>query len=254
MLNHFVCGSFQHQEEDVAPCSSPKSSKRKKESRNNNPYSNRGLDKFSALLADLDERRQKVYSQTSPEEISLVRFAYSSNDDFVPIVVKMKNKDQNKKHKSEELKARHLTSFSEQLEKSAEEATVEERKQQHNKLKSHQKKNFSFSSNMLTWPSFYVPAVVILILVFLIVFGRSVATLCTCVVWYVVPTLSECYHDSSKPRKSVMNWKKRDYVWGWLNDMKMVNPEDGLASPRTGDFKVYSSGKSSGKHGHQKNW
>jgi len=250
MLNHFVCGSFQHQEEDVAACSSPKRSKRKKESRNNNPYSDRGLDKFSALLADLDARRQKLYSQTSPQEISLVRFAYSSNDDFVPIVVKMKNKDQNKKHKSEELRIRHLTSFSEQLEKSAEEATVEERKQQHKKLESHKKKNLSFSWNMLKWPSFYVPAVVILILVFLIVFGRSVATLCTCVVWYVVPTLSECYCDSSKPRKSVMNWKKRDYVWGWLNDVKMVNNPEELASPRSGDFKAYSSGK----HGHQKSW
>ncbi|WVZ19785.1 hypothetical protein V8G54_007107 [Vigna mungo] len=232
-----------HQEEDVAPCSSPKTSKRKKESRNNNPYSDRGLDKFSALLADLDERRQ--------QEISLVRFAYSSNDDFVPIVVKVKNKSQNKKHKSEELKTTHLTSFSEQLEKSAEEATVEERKEQ--KLESHKKKDFSFSWNMLKWPSFYVPAVVILILVFLIVFGRSVATLCTCVVWYVVPMLSECYYDSSKPRKSVMNWNKRDYVWGWLNDTKMVNPEE-LASPRSGDFKAYSNGKNSGKHGHQKSW
>ncbi|QCE16458.1 uncharacterized protein LOC114162641 [Vigna unguiculata] len=251
MLNHFVCGSFQHQEEDVAPpCSSPKRSKRRKESRNNNPYSDRGLDKFSALLADLDERRQKVYSQTSPQEISLVRFAYSSNDDFVPIVVKLKNKDQNKKHNSEELKMTHMTSFSEQLEKSAEEATVEERKQHNKKSESHKKKNFRFSWNMLKWPSFYVPAVVILILVFLIVFGRSVATLCTCVVWYVVPTLSEFYYDSSKPRKSVMNWKKRDYVWGWLNDTKMVNPEE-LGSPRRrGDF----NGKSSGKHGHQKSW
>ncbi|XP_014500668.1 uncharacterized protein LOC106761616 [Vigna radiata var. radiata] len=252
MLNHFVCGSFQHQE-DVAPCSSPKSSKRKKESRNNNPYSDRGLDKFSALLADLDERRQQVYSQTSPQEISLVRFAYSSNDDFVPIVVKLKNKDQNKKHKSEELKTTHLTSFSEQLKKSAEEATVEERKEQNKKLESHKKKDFSFSWNMLKWPSFYVPAVVILILAFLIVFGRSVATLCTCVVWYVVPMLSEFCYESSKSRKSVINWKKRDYVWGWLNDTKMVSPEE-LASPRSGDFKAYSNGKNSGKHGHQKSW
>ncbi|KAL9313080.1 hypothetical protein ACSQ67_018532 [Phaseolus vulgaris] len=205
----------------------PQEVQEKKESRSNNPYSDRGLDKFSALLADLDERRQKVYSQSSPQEISLVRFAYSS-DDFVPIVVKVKSKDRNKKHTSEELGIQHLTSFSEQLEKSAEEATVEEMKQQH-------KNGCGFDFG------------------FLIVFGRSVATLCTCVVWYVVPTLSECYSDSSKPKKSVMNCKKSDYVWGWLNDLKMVNPEE-LASPRNGDFKAYSSGKSSRKHGHQKSW
>eukprot|EP00256_Glycine_max_P035035 XP_006581269.1 uncharacterized protein LOC102659758 [Glycine max] len=254
MLNHFICGSFHHQEEDV-PCSSPKKYSRRKESRNinKNPYSNRGLDKFSALLADLDERRQKVYSQMSPQDISFVRFAYSSNDDFVPIVVKVKknNKDQ-KKHKSEELKARHITSFSEQLEKSSEETTLEERKQKLNKLEAHKKKNLSFSWNVLKRPSFYVPAVVMLILVFLVVLGRSVATLCTCVVWYVVPTLSE-YYDSSKPRKKsmMMNTKKRDNVRGWLNDVKMVNPED-LASPRSGDSKAYSNDNNSGKHGHQK--
>ncbi|WVZ14419.1 hypothetical protein V8G54_011985 [Vigna mungo] len=163
MLNHFVCGSFQHQEEDVAPCSSPKRSKRKKESRNNKLYFDRGLDKFSALLVDLDEKRQKVYSKTSPQEISLVWFTYSSNDDFVPIVVKLKNKDENKKHKSEELKTTHLKSFSEKLEKSAEEANAEERKEQNKKLESHKKKDFSFSWNMLKWPSLYLSAIVILI-------------------------------------------------------------------------------------------
>ncbi|XP_029126765.1 uncharacterized protein LOC109797747 [Cajanus cajan] len=253
MLKPFVCGTFRHHEEDGVPCSSPKKSKRKD---NKNPYSNRGLDKFSALLADLDERRQKVYSQMSPHEISLVRFAYSSNDDFVPIVVKVKNKDQ-KKHKSEELGVRHLQSFSEQLEKSAEEATVEERKQQPRSLESHHHKKdfiFGFSWNMFKWPSFYVPVVVILILVFLTVFGRSVATLCTCVVWYLVPMLSEYKYNSSKARKSIMNSKKKDYVRGWLNEMK--NPREELASPTSGDSKAYNNniGKRSGKHGHQKSW
>ncbi|KAL2346482.1 hypothetical protein Fmac_000482 [Flemingia macrophylla] len=253
MLKPFVCGTFRHhEEEDGVPCSSPKKSKRKD---NKNPYSNRGLEKFSALLADLDERRQKVYSQMSPHEISLIRFAYSSNDDFVPIVVKVKNNKDQKKHKSEELGLSHMQSFSEQLEKSAEEATtVEERnnKQHHPKsLESH--KNFGFYWNMLKWPSFYVPVVVILILVFLTVFGRSVATLCTCVVWYLVPMLSEYKYNSSKARKSNMNSKKKDYVRGWLNEMK--NPHEELASPRSGDSKAYNIGKSSaGKHSHQKSW
>ncbi|XP_027357051.1 uncharacterized protein LOC113866363 [Abrus precatorius] len=220
MLNPFVCGTFHHQEEDGGACSSPRKSKRK----GNNPYSNRGLDKFSALLADLNERRQKVYSQMSPQDISIVRFAYSSNDDFVPIVVKVKNKEQ-KKHKSEELRVRHFTPFLEQLEK-PNEATVEERKQP--KLESH-KKNYGFSWNMLKRPSFYVPLVMVLILVFLTVFGRSFATLCTCVMWYAVPILSG---DSSNPRKL----KKKDNN----SEKKMVKTDQGLLSPR--------------KHGHQKSW
>ncbi|RYR54622.1 hypothetical protein Ahy_A06g029930 [Arachis hypogaea] len=64
-----------------------------------NPYSTRGLDKFCKLLAELDERRKKVYSKMNPHDISFV-FAYSDNDNFVPIVVKVKNKDQNQKKNS----------------------------------------------------------------------------------------------------------------------------------------------------------
>ncbi|XP_061372004.1 uncharacterized protein LOC133314537 [Gastrolobium bilobum] len=247
MLNPFVCGTF-HQEAEDGPCSSPKKSKRK-DSRDNNPFSTRGLDKFSALLADLDQRRQKVYSQMSPQDISLVRFAYSNTDDFVPIVVKVKNKDQ-KRHKSEELKARHLITplLDRPIEKSTTSAeataSIEERKQP--------KKNIStFSWDMLMKrPSFYVPAVMILILVFLTVFGRSVATLCTCVMWYVVPTLNDI---SKPPRKSTKKKKKKDnYVIG-LSEKKMVTHE-GLLSPTSGDSRASNDHKSSGKHSHQKSW
>ena len=94
MLNLFVCGPF-HNEYDDEPClaspnsSSPRKYKRKN-SKNNNPYSTRGLDKFSELLADLDEKRQKIYSQTNPHDISFVRFVYSNtDDDIVPVVVKV---------------------------------------------------------------------------------------------------------------------------------------------------------------------
>ncbi|OIV97667.1 hypothetical protein TanjilG_12424 [Lupinus angustifolius] len=201
MLNTFVCGNFHHEDEDIVPCSSPKKSKRSKDhSRDNNPYSTRGLDKFSELLADLDQRRQKVYSTMNPQEISIVRFTYSNTDDFVPIVIKKNDK---KKHKSQELQQ-----VTKDNNKSETEATVvvevEKRKQQP-KLESDKKnkikinKNKSLSRKMLKMPSFYVPMVLILILVLLTVFGRSFAILCMSVMWYLVPTLN----DSSKPRKSL---------------------------------------------------
>ncbi|KAL4370378.1 hypothetical protein AHAS_Ahas06G0059800 [Arachis hypogaea] len=57
----------------------------------------------------------------------------------------------------------------------------------------------------MKYPSFYVLAVMILILVFLTVFGRSVVTLCTCVLWY-------------------------EYVRG-LSEKKMVVMNEGLNSP-----------------------
>jgi hypothetical protein len=237
MLNHLVCGNFQHQLEDDIPCSSPKSkSKRKDNNRDNNPYASRGLDKFSTLLSELDQRRKKVYSQMNPHDISFVRFTYSSNGDFVPIVVKVKNNNQ-KKHKSEEIKVRHLTSFSEPLDQKH----VEEKTKQLPKLELchdvDDKIKVVKKIEMLKRPSFYVPVVMILILLMLTVFGRSFATVCTCVVWYIVPILK----DSSSSKEGKLIMKKKDYVI------------EGLSSPRS-DSKASNDHKSSGKHSHQKSW
>ncbi|KAK7283249.1 hypothetical protein RIF29_12648 [Crotalaria pallida] len=239
MLNAFICGNFHHEEEDVAPCSSsssPKKSKRSKDHhsrRDNNPYSTRGLDKFSELLADLDQRRQKVYSTMNPHEISFVRFTYSNTDDFVPIVIKNKDK---KKHKSQELvkvtKPMNDDNNKCETDEAANDVVVEERKQQPKLLelikKKKKKKSLSWN-NMLKYPSTYVPMVLILILVLLTMFGRSFVTLCTCVMWYIVPTLNDYI---SKQRKSDKKKKKMDKVI------------EGLVSPTS----------SSGKHSHQKSW
>ncbi|OIW20866.1 hypothetical protein TanjilG_24944 [Lupinus angustifolius] len=225
MLKPFVCGTFHHEDDDnpllVSPGFSPRKSKRKYE----NPYSTRGLDKFSELLADLDEKRQKIYSEMNPNDISFVRFVYSNTDDFVPIVVKVKNKDHHKQHRSEELrviKARHLTP-SESMNKSTTEsnaAIVEEIKQQPKLELEAKESTKNFSWNMKKWdmwkPYFYVPIVIILILMLLTMFGRSFATLCTCVLWYIIPTLKDS--SSLNPRKSM---QKKDHIRG-LSEIKKV--------------------------------
>ncbi|PQP95556.1 uncharacterized protein Pyn_29941 [Prunus yedoensis var. nudiflora] len=99
MLSPFSCGFFHP--EDVhdepissSPCSTPRRSSRRSSKDSKNPYSSRGLDKFSALLADLEEKRQKIYAETPPQDISFVRFVFKdSNDDVpVPIVIKVKDK------------------------------------------------------------------------------------------------------------------------------------------------------------------
>ncbi|XP_058781149.1 uncharacterized protein LOC131655271 [Vicia villosa] len=227
MFNHLVCGSFQHQQDLELPCSSPKPKSKRKP----NPYSSRGLDKFSTLLSELDQQRKKVYSQMNPRDISFVRFAYSNDNDFVPIVVKLKNNNQ-KKHKSEEQvnKVRHVTSFSEPMDQKH----VEETKQLHRLESSNcvdvdDKDKVVKKIEKLKRPYCYVPVVMMLILLLLTVFGRSFATVCTCVVWYIVPILKESWKE-----KLV---KKKDYVG------------EGLLSPRSGE-----SDKRSGKHSHQKSW
>ncbi|KAL1310403.1 hypothetical protein HN51_053032 [Arachis hypogaea] len=260
MLSSLVCGfNLNHEEEDGACQSSStstpkKHSKRRDNNRDKNPYSTRGLDKFSELLAELDERRKKVYSKMNPHDISFVRFAYSDNDDFVPIVVKVKNKDQNHKKNSKrddqedeklKVRVRHMTSFSEPMQKTSitKEKESKQQQQQQPKLLESDNRSLLFSLDRMKYPSFYVPAVMILILVFLTVFGRSVATLCTCVLWYVIPVLSDTSFSSfsssssSKPiRKTVRNTNKKEYVRE-LSEKKMVVKDN-----------------DSPKHGHQNSW
>ncbi|KAI9106398.1 hypothetical protein K1719_021926 [Acacia pycnantha] len=254
MLKTFTCGTFPNEEDDEA-ChkssdfsASPRSKRCKshgKSSKNNNPYSSRGRDKFSAILADLDERRQKIYSQTTnPHDISLVRFVYTETDDFAPVVVKAKNRDP-QKHKSEELmKLRPAAPvISEPVvdnNKAAIESrgVVEEFSRRRSNAESDRRKAEKTRVTWNTWrrPSVYLPVVMVLILVFLIVFGRSAATLCTFIVWYIVPILSTSNTESSKSSKSA---KKKEYVRG-VSEKKM-----GSSTPRA---------KSPGRHGHQKSW
>ena len=276
MLKLLICGSplqpSDHQDQyrddhdeapmshsaGVSPSSTPKRSRkpvfcRSHNNKDKNPYAARGLDKFSELLADLEEKRQKIYAQTDgSEDISFVRFVYKNSNDLVPIVVKMKeNKKEEKTNKSsgtgngDLVKQKQSTQNSEishdkfPIETSV--AVNEVKKSQGSEQSSKITKKSLLSWKMVEFdrlrrPSYYLPVVVILILIFLDVFGRSVAILCTSIGWYVVPTLKD---NSSRKRTAV---KKKDYVKK-LSERKMVT--EGASSPRI---------KSPKQHGHQRSW
>ncbi|KAK1405633.1 hypothetical protein POM88_005238 [Heracleum sosnowskyi] len=99
-----ICGSFQNQQDEdfefLGSFTSPRSRKPAKwhsfggSKGNKNPYADRGLDKFSALVAELDSKRKKIYTQKGSEDISLIGFVYSNSNHYKPIVVKLKNKKQ----------------------------------------------------------------------------------------------------------------------------------------------------------------
>ncbi|XP_042484897.1 uncharacterized protein LOC122065159 [Macadamia integrifolia] len=59
----------------------------------NNPYSTSGLDKFSTLLADLEERKRKIYAQVDDANAPYVGFIRSKSGDWLPIVVRLGNHD-----------------------------------------------------------------------------------------------------------------------------------------------------------------
>ncbi|XVF39798.1 hypothetical protein PTKIN_Ptkin01aG0061400 [Pterospermum kingtungense] len=211
MFQPFICGAFNHQEEDdhelwSSPNTTPRKSRRnnfcKSHNKDNkNRFSDRGLDKFSALLAELEEKRQKIYSQTGAQDISLVRFMYKNSTDCVPIVVKLRDRKEEEKNKPVDTKhhqpGMNMNIDSEVWDKDPMETLVEAKEVIKKILASekteNKKKKRSFSWNMEfhKWrrPSYYLPAFLVLILLLLVFFGRSVSILFTCMGWYMVPTI-----------------------------------------------------------------
>ncbi|XP_022768652.1 uncharacterized protein LOC111312550 [Durio zibethinus] len=230
MFQPFICGAFNHQEEDdhelwSIPNSSPRKSRRNSFSKshykdNKNPYSNRGLDKFSALLAELEEKRQKIYSQTDSQDISFVRFMYKNSTDCVPIVVKLKDKKEEETKKPVVDTKDHQPGKnidSEVLDKHPIETLIEGKEvikkisglQSVSENTEKKKKSFSWNMELHKWrrPSYYLPAFLVLILLLLVFLGRSVSILFTCVGWYIVPIIQG--QSSTKVRRST---KTKDYV------------------------------------------
>ncbi|KAK9112011.1 hypothetical protein Scep_019530 [Stephania cephalantha] len=162
--------------------------------KNKNPYSTRGLDKFAMVLADLDERRQKIYEQMGLQDDSLVRFGYSSSKGWVPIVVKLKGQDSDRKAKlgegiinRNELLVQNLSSevkSKNELISSVVKGVGEEQIQN---WKRSLMGRVKFSDFMR--PYYYLAFVLVLILLCLMIYGRSFAILCTSISWYLVPTI-----------------------------------------------------------------
>jgi hypothetical protein len=245
MLSTLICGAGSFHKEEAeeedelwsnSPYSSPRKSRKRSHDKNSkNPYSTRGLDKFSALLADLEEKRQKIYLQADAQEISLVRFVHSDSNDWKPIVIKSKDKKDAKTKIIEAVK--DLKEGKQQQPIQLEEVEVNEKPK---------KSSVSWNMNLGKWrrPSYYLPATVIVILLLLLLFGRSFAIICTSLGWYAIPTLKDSVN-TKRPTK------KKEYVRG-LSENKMAisaNTKEYTRS-KSGDVE----GKSPRQRGHQKSW
>ncbi|XP_076957785.1 uncharacterized protein LOC143633349 [Bidens hawaiensis] len=195
----FMCGFSGNQGddlEDLCILQAPdKKLTRKRHSfgRSKNPYSNRGLDKFEALLADLDGKRQMMYTKKGSEDISLVRFTYSKSNDVVPIVVKVKDprkQDKDHNNKVENIKTPLLSSPKHPVMADALVQPPAKPPVSGNKsvgIFDHLRGKFG------EWwrPGYSLPVFVVLIMVFLVFFGRSFEIFCTCVGWYMVPAVNK---------------------------------------------------------------
>ncbi|XP_047953544.1 uncharacterized protein LOC125199629 [Salvia hispanica] len=239
----FICGSgsFSNQDEGgdheayASPCPTPKRSRRStsfcrilgRDSGTKNPYADRGLDKFYALLADLDDKKQKIYTQRGSEEISFVRFVYAGDSDVVkPIVVKLKEKNNSPKS---------VKNFNDQRSFSAAEEAIapaiEAKREKSMRKKRSLRCKGSLKIEDLKQPHFYFPVMVVLILVFLAIYGRSFAILCTSIGWYLAPTIAggsgvAAVSSERKPKR------KKEYVRGKSEKIAVVNSE-GPSSPKS---------------------
>ncbi|XP_039068797.1 uncharacterized protein LOC120215083 [Hibiscus syriacus] len=123
---------------------------------------------FSALLAELEEKRQRIYSQMGNR--CVVRFVYKNSDDCVRLVVKPKDK------KDEKTKPGTVSDHQPRRDK------LRTPSESDRKIKKEKSISWNGALQNLRRPSHYMPAVIILILVSFVCFGRSVAILCTCIV------------------------------------------------------------------------
>ncbi|XP_020867588.1 uncharacterized protein LOC9325858 [Arabidopsis lyrata subsp. lyrata] len=189
----------------LSPFSSPRRSRRGSKE-NKNPYSNQGLDKFSALLSELDEKRQSIYAKRlDPDGPPLVRFVFTSSGECVPVMIKTKKAGQ-KKDVQDDFKVKKkdvLDDFKFKTE-SKTEHEIEIKKAD---LETEQQQSYVVNENLkkISRPNHLFPVTVVLVLIFLMFFGRTVSVMCTCIVWYLVPMIKE----QSRNRGSTYETKKR---------------------------------------------
>ncbi|XP_076937768.1 uncharacterized protein LOC143605596 [Bidens hawaiensis] len=222
----FICSSFKNQEEDdfafLWPSPTPLRKARShmsccswnKELYNENPYSNCGLDKFQALLADLEDKKRNIFTQKGSQYISFVRFVQSDSNDVKPIVVRLKDprkhdKDHHKKNNLKDNKRSPLTklhgssTLDHHRNNSKPPGDVIDVTKKINRL-DHWKLNFKRKLDDWWMPSYNLPLFIILVMVFLILFGRSMAIICTSIAWYLIPTIEGTSENTTaKPKKMI---------------------------------------------------
>ncbi|XP_026393405.1 uncharacterized protein LOC113288539 [Papaver somniferum] len=249
MLSHFICGNFHDEEdnEEYYPSSSstsspnrspsPKkssassSSKRSKISNfcnrhknkknEKNPYSSRGLDKFSLLLADLEDKRIKILDQiatttTTAQDIPLIRFGYSdSKGNLVPIIIRLKNQQQKKQEPELHIDGNDkIVEITEDIQKSNTAKLGPSPLSSPEAVKKIQKKSLLDKSKSHIC-KYYFGIVIVLILLCLAIYGRSFAIICMSVCWYLMPVVDKNLNSRIKKNNNYTDEEKKMGIDGF---------------------------------------
>ncbi|KAL8217724.1 hypothetical protein R6Q57_021097 [Mikania cordata] len=184
----FICGSFGSQEKEKHGTFWPFSSTSTRRHRvfgsrinknATNPYADRGLDKFEALVADLDRKRHKILTEIRSEDATLVKFIYISSNELKPIVIRLHDRKQH--HDTSSLRNN---------------AGIETKEENTKQVFGDHIEKIRSDIKIGEWlkPCYCFPLFVILILVMLMFSGRSFVILCTSIGWYLVPIVNKTVH------------------------------------------------------------
>lgn len=203
----FTCGasSFSTIDDDKAVVDHPPpKAKSSKKSKNENPYSARGLDKFTMVLAELETKREKIMAKTGTQDVAMIRFMYNNSQDWVPIVIKPKEKDMNLM-----IQERKVNNDKDESKTTRKE--IDLKKKTAKVEKKVNDKNVKWDEWLKWRGSYNWLLVMVLILVCLVMFGRVFAICCVSIWWYAAPTMKE---------RSI---KKKEYVRR-LSDKRLGSP------------------------------
>ncbi|GAB2269644.1 hypothetical protein Dimus_004569 [Dionaea muscipula] len=174
------------------------SKRHSKEEEEENPFAARGLKQFCALLAEIEEKRQRIYSEVGAEAISLIQFVYSTDNKCKPIVVKAKKGE--KEEEEEEVKAKEEEAAAAVIPLSAA-SDIHVAKEE---------KPTSSLTSLKVQQCYWLPLTFVMASLLLALFGRSAAILCASIVWYLVPNSSLlAQNESTSASASASMMKKK---------------------------------------------
>ncbi|KAJ6814845.1 uncharacterized protein M6B38_138545 [Iris pallida] len=238
------CGtrSFSHVDDGSwAPSPRPKRSKLKKslsvlDSRakpNTNPYSAHGLDKFERLLAELDARKKSVLALKNGSSEDTVRFRYANTDDWIPIVIKRPHPSPPPPPpKKEEKKAAAAAPVAAAAEVEKLEAAdgVASAAEDHRKV-AEKRRPTRWEWSVQSW------AVVVVVVLMCLVFGRAFAVCCATILWYVAPMM-KCGESSDNLRRR----RKKKYGGRLGSNLRVTSGCTSMKVKKMGDGSAAGNG------------
>ncbi|GJM98474.1 hypothetical protein PR202_ga15489 [Eleusine coracana subsp. coracana] len=185
-------GSFKHvDKEDPGLGGGSPNKGRKKRGGKVNPYAERGLDRFSMVVSELESRRAKILRRVGSDTgLIMIRFVQSKQGGWAPVIVKLPEEPFIKGAMNTRTAPVQPTA-STSISTTPDQASPREGA---NKVKAESllpaRRRASFSWARMRRPSCYWPSIVVLTLVSLAVFGRLFAVCLVSIWWYLLPTMT----------------------------------------------------------------